>query len=143
MKKPTSVKQILNSHTPELQELLQHSRQINKLNTQLHRLLPPPLSLHCTAAGVAQHTLTILVDSPAWGTRLRLQAPNLIKAFADFQIKSVAIKVQQPHYTPENSPRARPKMSQETSSLLSHMAEATRDQKLKLALQRLARNVSK
>lgn len=143
MKKPTSVKQILNSHTPELQGLLQHSRQINKLNIQLHQLLPAPLSQHCTVARVGQQTLTILVDSPAWATRLRLQSLNLIRAFADLQIKSVTVKIQQPHYTPENTPKARPIMSQETSNLLSHMAEATRDQKLKLALQRLARNISK
>lgn len=143
MKKPKSVKQILNSQNSGLQELLQHTQQLSALNKHLSHLLPLPLSLHCTAAGVEQQTLILMVDSPAWATRLRLQSPNLIKALQDFQIKSVAVKIQPLQRTPEAAPRVRPKMSHDTANLLNYLAEATSDLKLKQALQRLARHTSK
>lgn len=143
MKKPTPLKQILSSKNPELQRLLDHTWQIDLINQQLRQLLPPPLPLHCNAAGVTQQTLTILVDSPAWGTRLRLHAPNLIRALADFQIKSIAVKIAPPSTPTRLIAKNRAAMSAATSQLLSHVADATSDTKLKMALQRLARNASK
>jgi hypothetical protein len=143
LKKPKSVKQILNSQNSGLQELLHHTQRLNTLNKQLSHLLPLPLALHCTAAAVEQETLVLMVDSPAWATRLRLQSPNLIKALKDFQIKSVAVKIQPLQKAPETTPRARPKMSCDTANLLNYLAETTSDLKLKQALQRLARHTSK
>ena len=143
MKKPKSVKHILNSQNSELQELLHHTQQLNSLNKQLSHLLPLPLSLHCTAASVERRTLLLITDSPAWATRLRLLTPNLIKALEGFQINSINVKIRPPQKAPEVIPRARPTMSTETSNILSHLAETTSDLKLKLALRRLARHKPK
>lgn len=143
MKKPKSVKQILNSKSAGLQGLLQHTQQLNALNKRLMHLLPAPLPQHCTTAGIEQQQLILMTDSPVWATRLRLQAPNLIKALPEFQIKSVVVKIQPSRKAPEAAPRACPKMSSDASSLLNYLADATSDLKLKLALQRLARNGSK
>jgi len=139
LKKPKSVKQILGSQTSGLKELLHYCQQLSALNIQLSNLLPPPLSLHCTAVGVKQQTLILVTDSPVWATRLRLQSLDLIKALKEFQLKSVIVNIQPRQKTPEFPPRARPKMSSDTSNLLNNIAETTGDLKLKQALQRLAR----
>lgn len=143
MKAPKSLKQILGSKTLGIQSLLQQSQQLKQLNAQLAHLLPLPLSLHCTAAGVSNRTLTLLVESPAWATRLRLQTPSIIKGLRNFQIEALTVKVRPPQTTPQTPSRARPRMSPETANLLNNLAETTGDPKLKLALLRLAKNGSK
>ncbi len=143
MKAPKSVKQILSSKTVGMQELLQHTQQLRQLNAQLAHLLPLPLSLHCTAAGVSQQTLTLLVESPAWATRLRLQAPSIIRGLQGFNIKALTVKIQPAQKAAAATSQARPKMSPDTSNLLHELAETTSDPKLKLALLRLAQNTSK
>lgn len=44
--------------------------------------LPPELAGHVLGASVKGATLTLLVDSAAWGTRIRYQAPQLCGAVA-------------------------------------------------------------
>ncbi|MDZ4263878.1 MAG: DciA family protein [Pseudomonadota bacterium] len=142
MKAPKSVKQILSSKTVGMQGLLQHTQQLKQLNAQLTHLLPLPLSLHCTAAGVSQQTLTLLVESSAWATRLRLQAPSIIRGLQSFNIKTLTVKIQPVQKAAAATSRSRPKMSPDTANLLNDLAETTSDPKLKSALLRLAQNTS-
>ncbi len=143
MKAPKSLKQILGSKNPGMQELLQQTQKLRQLNAQLAYLLPLPLSLHCTAAGISNQTLTLLVESAAWATRLRLQTPSILKGLHHFQIQALTVKIQPPQAAPQTAARARPKMSESTSNLLNNLADVTNDPKLKLALLRLAKNSSK
>ena len=143
MKAPKPLKQILGSKTPGMQELLQQTHKLRQLNAQLAHLLPLPLSLHCTAAGISNQTLTLLVESSAWATRLRLQTPSILKGLHHFQIQSLTVKICPPQAAPQTTVRMRPKMSENTSSLLNNLANTTSDPKLKLALLRLAKNSSK
>lgn len=142
MKAPKSVKQILSSKTVGMQGLLQHTQQLKQLNAQLAHLLPLPLSLHCTAAGVSQQTLTLLAESSAWATRLRLQAPSIIRGLQSFNIRTLTVKIQPVQKAATATSRSRPKMSTDTANLLNDLAETTSDPKLKSALLRLAQNTS-
>lgn len=142
-KQPKSMKQIFNSRNSGLQELLDHALQLNILNEHLSRLLPSQLAPHCTAAGVERGTLLLLTDSPAWATRLRLQAPDLIRALQDFQIKSVEVQVKPAQKTPQPLHRSPSRMSKDTANLLNLLAEGVTAPKLRQSLQRLARHCRK
>ncbi len=146
MKSPTSVKKILASNTPsKLQQLVRQTDQLRTLNSRLNQLFPTPLAQQCKIVALEQNRLTILASSSAWATRLRLQHPEIIKAFHDLGVKSVTTKVapESPERIVITTKRQTSKLSQQTSKLLIELAESTSDLKLQQALRRLSQHSRK
>jgi hypothetical protein len=142
-KKPNSIKQVLTASNTDLNRLLGQAKGLDTLNTRLAKILPVPLSHHCAAAGIHQHDLVLIVDSPAWATKIRLMLPLIKKRLGDLGVESLTLKIQ-PVSLPSQAPlRGRPSMSKNTSNLLIELAEITSDCKLKNALRRLSRHASK
>ena len=147
MKSPISLKKILQTAQPDTQRLLRQAGHLMALNQRLAHQLPDPLAQHCQIAALERRTLTIVVSSPAWATRLRLQQHRLIKAFQDIAIQNLSIQISPEAGISAQTIQKQPRtMSQQTYNLLINLAETTADPKLRQALRRLsqhARNKSK
>jgi len=65
-----------------LQRLREGTRDAERTLAALKRVLPPELAAEVWGAVLRERTLTILVRSAAWGTRLRYVAPRITSALA-------------------------------------------------------------
>ncbi len=65
-----------------LQRLREGARDAERTLAALKRVLPPELAAEVWGAVMRERTLTILVRSAAWGTRLRYVAPRITNALA-------------------------------------------------------------
>jgi hypothetical protein len=108
-----SVRRLLQDK-PTLQRLDQELKAQKTLLTDLRQCLPTELADHCASAHIRENTLVVHTDSPAWATRLRYLAPQLVIAVAGeypaVQSVSVRLIVQQrvsvPKPTARHSDRA-------------------------------------
>jgi len=96
MKKLTPVSHLLAHGQGMLQRLREGSAEADRTLAALRRHLPPELSEQVWGATARTGTLTVLVRSSAWGTRLRYQAPRFKDALAaelGIAIDRVIVKV--------------------------------------------------
>lgn len=61
-----------------LGSLLQHAGRLTQLQQRLAAVLDPALATHFQVANLRQNRLVLLASSPAWATRLRMQAADLL-----------------------------------------------------------------
>jgi len=86
--KPLSLKgiaELLSSH-PLLREPMERERKARELLDLARARLPDDMAAHCVEARLSQGTLTLLFDSPAWTTRARFLAPELVRGMAQADI---------------------------------------------------------
>jgi predicted nucleic acid-binding Zn ribbon protein len=96
MKKPTRVSDLLAEGHGMLQRLREGSADAERTLAGLRRHLPEELAEQVWGAVHGDRTLTVLVRSAAWGTRLRYQAPRFKDAVAEelgIAIDRVVVKV--------------------------------------------------
>ena len=63
---------------PQLDGLLERARWLAVQSRLFAEALPRELSGHCRLANIRDDLLVVLVDSPAWATRLRMLGPSLL-----------------------------------------------------------------
>ena len=114
---------------------------------QLRPLLPPPMGEHCVRAIAKKGDLILLVDSPAWASRLRYLSQNLTQqlrqkglAVRRIQVKVTIASSRKLHR--EGMRRANP-LSPSNAKLLSSVAECVGDDALRSALLRLSQHEGK
>ncbi len=94
---------------PTLQRLDRELKAQKSLLIDLRQCLSTDLAEHCASAHIRENTLVIHADSPAWATRLRYLAPQLVKAVAGeypaVQAVSVRLMVEQPVPVPKATAR--------------------------------------
>lgn len=78
--KPTAVSDLLGKGQGLLQRLRQGASQAAAVLDAVRAELPPEPARHVLGASTRGTTLTLLVDSAAWGTRIRYEAPGLCAA---------------------------------------------------------------
>jgi hypothetical protein len=107
--------------------------------------LTPPLDNHCLHASLDEGKLTLVTDSPAWASRLRFFAPDLIGALGlGFgRIEECRIRVQPPRSMGQGGQGLggemnAPRLSPATARLLLDAADAQGETDLGRALRRLA-----
>jgi hypothetical protein len=81
-KKPTAVSDLLAKAPGALARLREGTQQAEQTLEALRRQLPVELAGEAWGASLKDGTLTVLVRSAAWGTRLRYLAPQLTEALA-------------------------------------------------------------
>ena len=100
MKKLTHVSDLLAHGKGMLQRLREGASEADRALAALRRQLPPELAEAVWGAAMKDATLTVLVRSAAWGTRLRYQAPRFKDALAadlGIPIERVVVKVRSDH----------------------------------------------
>jgi hypothetical protein len=75
--KPTSVSDLLGKGHGLLERLRQGSAKADETLQAVRGVLPDGLGEHVWGATVRDRTLTVLVASAAWATRIRYHAPDL------------------------------------------------------------------
>ena len=125
--------------TAPLLVLIDQQRQILRA---VHDKLTPPLDNHCLHASLDEGKLTLVTDSPAWASRLRFFAPDLISALGLGlgRIEECRIRVQPPRSMGQGlgGEMKAPRLSPATTRLLLDAADAQGETNLGRALRRLA-----
>jgi hypothetical protein len=138
--KPLRINNLLGKS--EVARLLARARALNKLDAELHDLIPPPLNDHCRILSIRDDTLVLAADSPVWAARLRFQATQLVKQLSNSRtvnLRTVRVRVR----PPESRHAARPSRKQipvtrKNSHTLREAAREVTDPGLRAALLRLA-----
>lgn len=105
-------------------------------------LLPEPLREHCAPGPVRDGTLTLILDSPAWATRARYLAADLVAELKPMRIEAIRVLVRPPKTViPEGQQGKGPRLTPKVARLLSEAADAAEDPYLARALRNLARRV--
>ena len=95
-KKPTHVSHLLEQGQGMLRRLREGTAEAERTLAALRRALPPDIAAEAWGAAVRDGTLTVLVRSAGWGTRLRYLAPRFTEQLAaelGVPIEQVKVKV--------------------------------------------------
>lgn len=138
------VQELLTSRTNLLPNLYEKVAKLKHLNKLLHMQLESSLSPHCCVANFKDNCLIIEVESSAWVTRLRYGLPELLKGlriFPEFkQLKTIEWYIRKVMTAmPERVVVHRPPLSTENVTLLRDTADCVSNDRLKRALQKLAK----
>lgn len=113
-----------------------------RLLSTVRTALPSPLDTHCLHASIDGTRLTLVTDSPVWGSRLRFFAPQLETALARQygSIRDYRVRVQPPqvHTTAEAHTKGGHGLSARAADHLMEAADGLEDRDLANALRRLA-----
>jgi hypothetical protein len=96
MKKLTVVSHLLEQGEGMLQRLRAGTAEADRTLAALRRVLPPEIAVEVWSASLRGTTLTAIVHSAAWGTRLRYVIPGLrdtLGAELGAPIEDVKVKV--------------------------------------------------
>lgn len=94
--KPISVSELLEQGQGLLQQLRDGAAASNRAQAALQRHLPAELADQIRGATVKDGTLTLLVSSASWGTRLRYHMPRISAAIGrelGLEIERVSVRV--------------------------------------------------
>ncbi len=132
----------------EVEHLVTQTRELKRLTRLLRAELDNSLAPHCHVAHLTPSRLTIVVDSPAWSTRLRFQSAGLLRQLSKKHnilqgVNNIDVKVY-PARMQRRAPPSIPRhISPEAADVLTNMANSLDEQALKQALLRLASRANK
>lgn len=115
------------------------------LDAVLAQCIPADWKLHCTAAVLQSGELVIVVDSPAWRSRIHLHSEQIINHFNRLdnlfveRVKVRCAPVRAPGRLEARRP-ARPNLPPEAARDLASLAGTIDDRELSGVLERLARH---
>ena len=132
----------------EVEHLVTQTRELKQLTRLLQAELDPSLAPHCHIARLTPPQLTIVVDSPAWSTRLRFQSTSLLRQLAKKHhvfhgVTNVEIKIYPARLQRRAPPSVPRHISPAAAALITDMANSIDDSGLKQALLRLASRSNK
>lgn len=127
----------------EVAHLVTQGREFQRLTRLLQNELDPSLAPHCRIGGFAPPRLTIVVDSPAWSTRLRFQSPGLVRQlsnkYKEFQgVSNIEVKIYPARLQRRTPPTVPRQISPAAADGITRMANSIDNPNLKQALLRLA-----
>ena len=137
-----SLKKLLGNQTT-LGQLREQLKAQESLTGEVRSLLPSPLNEQLRGAVLKGRRLTLLVNSPAWASRLRYLAPQLMR-----QLRQKGLLIEQivPRILPEQGkarvgrPARIPLLSRQSADTLRQTAESLEPGPLREALRRLSRH---
>lgn len=135
--KPKAIGSLIQQDEGILQRLNSEIARQTFLLHHLKRALPSPMKPHLVAVRLRNHELVLYADSSAWMTRIRFQAPQLLKHVPTQFGKPLRTKLRiAPPATSELQRQAR-HLSPAAIQTLLEAASGTPDRDLKAALKRL------
>ncbi|TAN08393.1 MAG: DUF721 domain-containing protein [Rhodanobacteraceae bacterium] len=120
-------------------DLAARAREIDLLSQRIIPLLPIPLRHHVQYASVRNDRILLLVESPVWATRARMEQAHILAAvhgigLAATSVTAKVVPIQAPH---GSSATARPP-SPHTAQCIREAAKAIKDPDLKALFDELA-----
>lgn len=123
-----------------LRSLLEVLDQQQALLAKIRQRLPAPLGEHLIGAHLQRRRLVLHVDTPAWASRLRYQAPTLARSLRPDVpgLEDIQVRIQ-PAQARRREQNARSiRLSAQAARHLRDTAAGLQDPALSAALQRLA-----
>ncbi|AFL74258.1 DciA family protein [Thiocystis violascens] len=134
------IRDLLQNNSSARDLLERRAREIALLEYVRSRL-PEPMQAHCLDVGVEGTRLTLYFDSPAWTTRARFLAEDIVRSLKTREITETHIQVRlardetsRPHQPRMPTPR----LSSGTIKHLLEAADTIQDPDLRRALKNLA-----
>ncbi|NOX75702.1 MAG: DUF721 domain-containing protein [Gammaproteobacteria bacterium] len=145
---PKSVSRILTTSGNGLQPMLERAYFLQALTRNLRDVVEPALAGHISITNLRDNIAVVTADSPAWLSKLRYQAPIILRQLQQLpgleHIGKVQFKVQPvAEIPPEAHPPRRAKASDIGAQVLASTADGMANNELANALRRLAQQVKK
>ena len=146
MKKyPAPIANFLNGKTKKLAPLISEAKRLTKINIILNQSLDHELAKHIQVSRLENNQLRLIVDSPAWATRLRYKQDEIINRFQNYAItkiiNSIHIKIAPPTIQKEiKQVKNTISLSTESANQMLEEIDAISDTDLKDALTRITRH---
>ncbi len=141
---PASFGAYLHKKNSTLSDLYQQALAFKEIDQSLKKFLDPSLSSHFILASIKTEVAIILVNSPAWATRLRYNIPTILEALNNElnlkQIKTIRIKVQHSESKRSSTKNKPVFLSKDTAKLLQDSANSINDSELKNCLIKISKN---
>lgn len=139
---PLPINRILTDRSAAVERLFRNVEFLQSINKIIKESASSKLATHCAAAGIRDRQLVILVDSPAWATRLHFEQ-NAIMQHVRQQpemnsLTGIQIKVRPKDAPPVNIVRKIEPLTPQASADLRACADKINDPALANALRRLA-----
>ena len=128
-KKVFRVSEVITDHGASLGKLMQRANLLIKVEHIISDHLEPAMAEHFQVGAIRENRLILLSPSASWATRLRLEAPGIIKSLNSggyTQIEHVDIRVA-PLVEQRESPRKRRTLSPAAQQALAQMARLEPD----------------
>lgn len=116
-----AVHELLRSHAV-LKQSLERQRRDQGVAARVADALFAQARPHCLDARVADGVLTLTMDSPAWATRARYRAPDLLAELKDLNLSEVRIRTRPP--APQDPPRSSARLPRLAPSVVAHLLAA-------------------
>ena len=127
----------------KLATIIKKTAALQKLNSAVREVIDPALCEHFLVASTSGNTLTLNAKNPAWATRLRYLAPQLLDLMQSHELlknfTQIAIKVDLTE-TPELIQTPMRPLSASNAKMITLTAAGIEDEKLKQALLKLAKH---
>lgn len=141
-----SIKQLAHKNS-RLNQLFKQGSIIARLNNILDEQLPPQLKKQFSIATFKQDKLVLITHSATLGTRFRFYQPQILsklKLTAEFnKLSRIELKIRPLRHKPP-TPKRRPlTISRVNAELLRQEAASTQDDRLRLALLKIAANADR
>jgi hypothetical protein len=144
---PLPINRILTDRSAAVERLFRNVEFLNSINTLIREGASSKLAAHCSAAGIRDRQLVILVDSPAWATRLHFEQNAIMQRVRQQpdlnSLTGIQIKVRPTDTPPVNIVRKIEPLSAHTTADLRACADKINDPSLANALRRLAEHGSR
>ena len=145
-KKPQLIANLLGSRNAKTKSILLEAKFISQINMIVKQLLDHQLGEHVYASSINNGQLTLIVDSPAWATRLRYIQNEIINGLSKFtickNINRISVKVRPMEFRPKQKKTIKRKMtiSRASASQMQQELESIPDSSLKDSLKRILRH---
>ncbi|MBL1141630.1 MAG: DUF721 domain-containing protein [Proteobacteria bacterium] len=146
--KSLPISKLLKDKHSSIADLCNKANSIQEINQKLKKCLDPSLHNHFELANIKTDTVTILVNSSTWATRLRYNIPAILSALnkqLNFtSVKTVRIKVKKliPDISNPTSNKAKKPitLSQNSAQILKDVADNCNDPELRKCFIKLSKN---
>lgn len=145
-KHPAPIAKFLSSKAKNISPLISEAKRLMQIKIILNQSLDHELAKHIQVSRLENNQLRLIVDSPAWATRLRYKQTEIINSFQNYAIskivKSIHIKISPDTVTlQKNKPKSNNiALSKNSADQMLEEIEAISDSKLKDALIRITRH---
>ena len=110
----------------------------------LSNMLPNDLKQHCYPLNIRDGKLVLVIDSPAWKSKLHYILPSIEPALAKKfpkTIRGIELKIIPPSVPPKPKlTPARKKLTEQSRGIITSMADGMEDSDLKRSLERLGKH---
>ncbi len=88
-KRPTPIAKLLSGNTKKLAPLLSEAKRLTQINIILNQSLDHELAKHVRVSRLENNQLRLVIDSPAWATRLRYKQEEILNRFQSYAVTKV------------------------------------------------------